>query len=519
LDNTTLDIVEPIFPEMSARPAHLCELALALFDQTRQLHALTEVERLVLEQAALLSAVRASLTKKKPYQTALELVKAQPGLELLPEQQKSLAVVLAVWQGKLGLKELKHLRLTTVQQRAALTLAAILHMADGLNSSGNTETTIQTVEPSESGMWISVDGPNAAADAAEAQRRIRPWEKLGYPAVELLESSEAAKRRLPFPAPADCIGIQPKESLAEAGRKVMSYHFAQMLRHEDGTRLGEDIEALHDMRVATRRLRAAFEVFNDAFEPQLMKPYLKGLRATGRALGSVRDLDVFMEKAQRYIDNLPEGERGGLVPLLGQWQGQREEARTRMLEHLNSWEYASFKQKFNLFLHTPGMGACPQPLDQPAPDRVCELAPVLIYSRIAAARAYAPWLTDAPVERLHMLRIEFKKLRYTVEYFAEVLGKRSFEVINALKQIQDHLGDLNDAQVATQIIGDFIEGWDVQQQALPIQERQNIEGVVNYLAARHAERYQLQITFQAAWDTHFNNKSFRRYLAQAISVL
>jgi CHAD domain-containing protein len=143
----------------------------------------------------------------------------------------------------------------------------------------------------------------------------------------------------------------------------------------------------------------------------------------------------------------------------------------------------------------------------------------LIYSRIAAARAYAPWLTDAPVERLHMLRIEFKKLRYTVEYFAEVLGKRSFEVINALKQIQDHLGDLNDAQVATQIIGDFIEGWDVQQQALPIQERQNIEGVVNYLAARHAERYQLQVTFQAAWDAHFYNKSFRRYLAQAVSVL
>ncbi len=227
-----------------------------------------------------------------------------------------------------------------------------------------------------------------------------------------------------------------------------------------GTRLGEDIEALHDMRVATRRLRAAFEVFSDAFEPQVMKPYLKGLRATGRALGSVRDLDVFMEKAQRYIDKLPEGERGGLEPLLGQWQGQRAEARARMLEHLNSWEYASFKQKFNLFLHTPGMGACPQPPDQPAPERVCELAPVLIYSRIAAARAYAPWLADAPVERLHMLRIEFKKLRYTVEYFSEVLGKRSVEVINALKQIQDHLGDLNDAQVATQIIGGFIEGWD-----------------------------------------------------------
>jgi CHAD domain-containing protein len=514
-----LNDLEPVPQEKHPRPAHLCELALALFDQTQQLHALTGEERLILEHAANLVAIQSSLTKKKPYQTALELVRAQPGLELEPEGQKTLAALLAVWHGKLRLKELKGLKLSVAQQRAALTLAAILRMAEGLDRSGSAGTTIQKVEPSENGIWISVNGPAAAADAAEAQRMRRLWEKLGYPAVELLEASEAAKQRLPFPTPSEKIGIRPQDSLAEAGRKVMSYHFAQMLRHEDGTRLGEDIEALHDMRVATRRLRAAFEVFSEAFEPQSMKPYLKGLRATGRALGSVRDLDVFMEKAQRYIDKLPEGERGGLEPLLGEWRGQREEARTRMLEHLNSWEYASFKQKFNLFLHTPGMGACPQTPDQPAPERVCELAPILIYSRIAAARAYAPWLADAPVERLHMLRIEFKKLRYTVEYFSEVLGKRSVEVINALKQIQDHLGDLNDAQVATQIIGGFIEGWDKQQQALPIQERQNIEGVVSYLAARHAERHQLLVTFQATWEAHFYNKTFRRNLAQTVSVL
>ncbi len=98
---------------------------------------------------------------------------------------------------------------------------------------------------------------------------------------------------------------------------------------------------------------------------------------------------------------------------------------------------------------------------------------------------------------MHALRIEFKKLRYTVEYFSEVLGKRSVEVINDLKLLQDHLGDLNDAQVATQILGEFIEGWDAQQQTLPIQERQNIEEVVNYLAERHAERHHLMVTFQA----------------------
>jgi CHAD domain-containing protein len=514
-----LDIKEPVAQEKLSGPAHMCALALALFDQTQQLHALTAGERLLLEQAVLLSSLQPHLTKKKPIQAALELVRAQPDLELEAEQQKVLAAVIAVWHTKLRRKDLKHLELTAVQKCAALTLAAILRLAEGLDSSGSGETAIQKVEPTASGMWIIVDGPTVAVDVAGARRKKRLWEKLGYPTVEVLESSEATNRQLPFPQPAERIGILPLDSLAEAGRKVMLYHFAQVLRHEDGTRLGENIEALHDMRVATRRLRAAFEVFSEAFETQALKPHLKGLRATGRALGSVRDLDVFMEKAQRYIETLPEEKRGGLDPLLSQWKEQRDAARSRMLEHLNSWEYASFKQKFNLILHTPGMGVRSQSSAQPTPDLVCQLAPVLIYSRIAAVRAYAPLLEDAPIERLHALRIEFKKLRYTVEYFLEVLGKRSVEVISDLKQLQDHLGDLNDAQVASQILGEFIKGWEASQQTLPIQERQNIEEVVNYLAVRYAEQHHLLVTFQVAWEAHFYNRTFRRNLAQAVSVL
>jgi len=514
-----LDILEDVTPVTSPIPTPIHDLALSLYDHTQQLHALSASERSILEQATLLSIAAEPQTKKKLYQATLELLRAQPDLGLEAEQQQLLAAVVVLWHGKLKGKDPKHLELSAAQQHAALTLAAILRIAEGLGGSGNGGTVIQKVEPSVRGMWIVADGPEAAMNAAEAQRQARLWVSLGYPEIEVLEPSEAASRWIPYPQPAEKIGISPKDSLAEAGRNVMLYHFAQVLRHEDETRLGENIEALHDMRVATRRLRAAFEVFAKAFEPDALKPYLKGLRATGGALGSVRDLDVFMEKAQRYLSTQPEEKRGGLDPLLSRWKEQRDAARTRMLEHLNSWEYASFKQKFNLFLHTPGMGVRQKPSDQPAPDKVNQLVPVLIYSRIAAARAYAPYLADAPIERLHALRIEFKKLRYTVEYFSEVLGKRSIEVINDLKLLQDHLGDLNDTLVASQILGEFINGWEASQQNLPIQERQNIEEVVNYLAARYAEQHALLVTFQAAWEEHFYNKTFRRRLAQAVSVL
>jgi hypothetical protein len=129
--------------------------------------------------------------------------------------------------------------------------------------------------------------------------------------------------RQPYPRVRKNPGIKPDDSMPEAGRKILRFHFAHMLSHEKGTRLGEDIEDLHDMRVATRRLRAAFEIFNPFFKPKTIKKHIKGLRAIGRALGRVRDLDVFMEKAAVYLDTLLDEERPGLEPLLTAWRQER----------------------------------------------------------------------------------------------------------------------------------------------------------------------------------------------------
>ncbi|MEJ2326812.1 MAG: CHAD domain-containing protein, partial [Chromatiaceae bacterium] len=100
------------------------------------------------------------------------------------------------------------------------------------------------------------------------------------------------------------LAIQTLDLRKDAARKPLYFHFLRKLYHEPGTRLGEDIEELHDMRVATRRMRAAFQVFGDYLDMDKMKVFLKGLRRTGRALGAVRDLDVFWEKTQHYLEKL-----------------------------------------------------------------------------------------------------------------------------------------------------------------------------------------------------------------------
>ena len=313
-------------------------------------------------------------------------------------------------------------------------------------------------------------------------------------------------------------GIKVDDSMAEAGRKILRFHFARMVFYEKGTRLGEDIEELHDMRVATRRMRSAFDVFAPYFKSKVVKVHVKGLRAAGRRLGRVRDLDVFIEKAGTYLDSLPAVEHPGLEPLLNAWKEKRESERNAMLSHLGSEGYQKFKQDFNEFVSTPGAGVGASDENEPLHKQVKYFVPVLIYTQLAAVRSYESVVANATIEQLHALRTEFKKLRYTVENFREVLGKNEQEVIEEIKRMQDHLGNLNDADIACQILRQFIETWEDRQIGLPLHERKNPEPVVAYLAAKHAERHQLIVTFPEAW-AKFNHPEFRKNLALAISVM
>jgi CHAD domain-containing protein len=229
-------------------------------------------------------------------------------------------------------------------------------------------------------------------------------------------------------------------------------------------------------------------------------------------------MDVFIEKANYYMEELSPEQRSGLGMLVEAWQAQRETAREAMLAHLSSPEYATFKRKFNVFVQTPGKGIRLLSPECPVPPLARDAAPVLIYSRLAAVRAYDQLLESATLEQLHALRIEFKKLRYAVEFFREILGKEAKQVIGVLKTMQDHLGDLNDAQVATQLLSDFLGHMEFSHLDLPLSERRNPEPVVVYLAAKHAERHRLMRTFPEAW-AQFNQPEFRQNLALAIAAL
>jgi CHAD domain-containing protein len=329
-------------------------------------------------------------------------------------------------------------------------------------------------------------------------------------------------------------GIEPDDPMSEAGRKTFRFHYRRMLYNEPGTRLGEDIEALHDMRVATRRMRAAFRVFGEHYKPREVAPYLKGLKRTGRALGPVRDLDVFRAKVHAYLSTLPEPQQGSLDGFLAVLEAQREAARGRMITYLDSQKHARFRDRFGQFVETEGLGSRPVTLkdDDPIPYRVRHVAPRAIYERLAAVRAYDEWvsipwtdLPDPPLERLHALRIACKRLRYAVEFFREVLGTNAKALINEIVTMQDHLGDLQDAVVARRILREYLQrgAWGpsvaAEADGGPFPEAPlDTAGVEAYLAAKQVELEHLLDTFPQAWQ-RITGTEFSQEVAEAVVVL
>lgn len=279
-------------------------------------------------------------------------------------------------------------------------------------------------------------------------------------------------------------GIQSNMAMPEAGRLMWRQQLTDMLLNEAGARSGDDIEYVHDMRVATRRARAAAKVFGAQYDKSVLKPFMKSLQATGRALGPVRDLDVALHKLDlQRLDASPE-DADQLDSLADEWRAARAPAYDSLLEWLDGREYRRFIADFSLFCGSPGFGVKRETATvgiKPAPKQVRHVMPVEILKRFEAVRCYETLFErglDVPVEALHALRIDCKRLRYSIEPVRLILDSEGEKLIKQLKALQDHLGDLNDAVVAHErLLGMLADGQDgaALERQLAVQEATMVE--------------------------------------------
>jgi CHAD domain-containing protein len=283
-----------------------------------------------------------------------------------------------------------------------------------------------------------------------------------------------------------------------------------MLEREAGTLSGEEMEELHRMRVATRRMRAAWRLFGDAYKPKAERRYVRELRTVAASLGAVRDLDVLLENLAAYVAAHPAEEAMALQPLASAWQEQREAARRNMAAMLDSGTYRHFVDDYVAFVETEAAAA--RAVEATQPSRVRDTATSRIWGAYEQVRAYDATLAWADVATIHQLRIASKRLRYSLEFFREVLGPEAGQLIERVTRLQDHLGMLNDADVAARLAREFLVA-SAARLAPP-----TIEAVGRYLGARDRDVARLRRSLPAAWRP-LAAESFRRALGRAVSAL
>jgi len=305
-------------------------------------------------------------------------------------------------------------------------------------------------------------------------------------------------------------GVTADDHIAEAGRKVMRFHLARMLDHEPGVRAGIEAEAVHKMRVATRRQRAAWRIFGEAFSKGRTKRYRDGLRDTARRLGAVRDLDVQLEAADAYRADLPVAEQRALEPLLAAWRQHRDDARVLLLRELDSGGFRRWLDDYVDFARTEG--AAVRQVGAVQPHRVRDTAPSRIWTAYEGVRGYESVLRWADVETLHELRIAGKWLRYSMEFVREPLGREVDPLIARVTALQDHLGLMNDADVTASMTRTFL-GEHAGDLSAP-----ESAAIGRYLVDREKEVARLRRAVGATWRGVAGVR-FRRTLGRVVAGL
>jgi len=114
------------------------------------------------------------------------------------------------------------------------------------------------------------------------------------------------------------VDLDPAEPYRAAGARIVRMRAQELFAHADGVLDTTDIERVHDMRVATRRLRAVLEIFAPCFPANEFKGVLREVKALADALGERRDPDVHVAALERFAAAVTAADRPGVARLIAE---------------------------------------------------------------------------------------------------------------------------------------------------------------------------------------------------------
>jgi CHAD domain-containing protein len=319
--------------------------------------------------------------------------------------------------------------------------------------------------------------------------------------IELVDGDEKLLRRLekelrqagaedgdPRPKVFKALGIEDARRpppladapAAEHLRAQLRAQYARILAHDPGTRRGDDPEDLHQLRVATRRLRA----FLRAARPLVEESWADELRAElswlGSELGPARDLDVLVHHLRDDAASLEPAEQKALARLFSTLEAERDAARAELVEAMRSERYLRLLDALEEAGEMPRLAAYGGSLTDIAAKQFRKLK--------KAVKALGDDPTD---EELHETRIRGKRARYAAELAEPVAGKAATRFISAAKTFQDVVGDHQDAVVAEARIRALVAGAG---------SSRAVFAAGRLVERQRARKAAARAAFPAAWD-------------------
>jgi CHAD domain-containing protein len=297
------------------------------------------------------------------------------------------------------------------------------------------------------------------------------------------------------------------DSVRIFGASVLMRHLYAIEAEIKGVRKGGDIENIHRMRVASRRFRSAFPLFSDCFQAKKNRRWKSEVRKITSSLGSARDADVQIEHLETIFAHLPERTyRPGVRRLLTRLKQHRIEQQIDVLRSLKTFEKSGVITDISQAL-APWAALAVEAF--PFSRNLYKLSCQAIQKCQRNLWSYEPYIHQPErVEELHAMRVAAKQLRYTLEIFTPLYPDQFNKAVSVVKDMQELLGAIHDADVWIEFIPRFIDEERLRtiqyyNSARPMTRL--MPGLTYLLETHQSDRQRLYHEFIQLWD-HWTDK-------------
>lgn len=289
--------------------------------------------------------------------------------------------------------------------------------------------------------------------------------------------------------------VHSGQSVTQAFKSILIHNLDLQSQWEVAARSWEDIEGVHQMRVAFRRMRSALGLFRSAVPHTETDQWSEEMRGLAAQLGPARDLDVFIDEGLGAIEGkltLPGGDK-----LMALAEHRREAAYQTVQAMLDGDRYGNFRGEFRQWTEDQAwLASLSDKRRKAVHGNVVSFARKVLDKCERRVLSAGSHVDQDSAQEMHELRIKCKKLRYAADFFSP-LFRGVDDFIGHMKGLQDLLGVMNDVAVMPSLLHELLTDH---------QDSQVLQYAGGLVGWRTRQYYEIKSSFDTRWDEFVSAK-------------